>query len=161
VDTLCGMSPAARKSASPPLDLDEVRQQVSAWYAVKRQAALINDQLNKGKEALKKLVQAHGTKDEKGSFLLELEEPVGERKIVTLKNLCVTTPVRNDEAAERILRRKGLWDDMTMTVTVLNDDKVFAAYYDNLITEEELGQMFPQKVHYNFVMLDDNDKPVS
>jgi hypothetical protein len=145
-------------------DLSQVQEIVEAWYALKRQASLITDKLNKGKKTLKDMVTQYGETDPAtGSIFLKLPEPVGDRRISTLKNQCSTTPATNYGKAEEILQKKGLWESMTRTRTVvdLDADAIFAGYYDGKITETELDQMFPKTTSYSFWLLDDDDKPVT
>jgi hypothetical protein len=146
------------------VDLTKVQGVVESWYALKRQATLIGSKLNEGKKALKEMVQEYGETDPTtGSIFLRLPQPVGDRRITTLKNQRSTSDSTNYERAEEILRKKGLWDSMTKTRTVvdLDPDAIYAGFYDGKITESELDQMFPKTTSYSFWLLDDNDKPVS
>lgn len=155
------MSPTLRRRAEE-LDLETLREQVSAWYAVKRQSSVITDKLNEGKKKLVEIVQRFGEKDpEKGSLFLKLEEPVGEKRISVLKYQRSSSRGTNEQEIERILRRKDLWDSMTRTIQVPDSDLIFAGYYDGKITEDELEQMFPQNIRFSFILLDDNEKPVA
>jgi hypothetical protein len=148
--------------ATEDLDLPSVRQLVDQWYAFRRQAATLGEKVEIQKAKLKKMVERHGTVDPTtGSIFLELDEPVSDRKIFTLKNQCRTSTSLNADKAERILRRKGIWQDVLKTIEVPDTDKIYAAYYDKQITEDELDQMFPKSTNYAFIVLDDNGKPVS
>lgn len=134
---------------------------VDGWYAVKQQTAMLTNKLNEDKKALQAMVHEWGQTDpSNGNIFLDLEEPVGDRKITRLKSQSATTTGFNENAAEEILRSKGLWDDMIEMVPVLDQSRVHAAFYDNKITEAELAAMFPKRTSYTFVLLDDNDKPV-
>jgi hypothetical protein len=146
------------------VDLSKVQGVVESWYALKRQSSLITNKLNEGKKALKEMVQQYGETDPTtGSIFLRLREPVGDRRITILKNQRSSTDSTNYERAEEILRKKGLWDAMTTTRTVvdLDPDAIYAGFYDGKITEGELDQMFPKIISYSFWLLDDNEKPVS
>ena len=163
--TIRGMSRVSRNTDRPiteHVDLEDVRDQVDSWYAVKRQTAMLTKKLNQGKETLKGLVQRYGeTQPETGSLFLDLQAPVGDRKIATLKNQRSVTTTVNMEAAERILKRKKLWDEMTHTEVVLDQDKVFAAFFDNRLSKADVDRMFSESVHFSFILLDDDGKPVS
>jgi hypothetical protein len=153
--------PRLRRLSEAGLDLAALRQDVAGWYAARQQSKAIENQLNRTKKQLQALVQEHGEREPvKGHIFLSLEESVGDRRISKLKNECSTTTGLNEEAAEEILKAKGLWDEMVEMVPVLDQSKVFAAHYDNKITEDELGRMFPQRITYRLIMLDDEDKPV-
>jgi hypothetical protein len=148
------------------VDLSKVQGVVESWYALKRQSTLIGAKLNEGKKALKEMVQQYGETDPTtGSIFLRLKEPVGDRRILTLKNQRSVSDSTNYERAEEILRKKGLWDAMTVTRTVvetsLDPDAIYAGFYDGKITEAELDQMFPKTISFSFWLLDENEKPVS
>jgi hypothetical protein len=150
----------------PTLDLRQLRDDVDGWYALKRQSTLLSNQLNVGKKKLKEMVQRFGTvSPESGSIIIQLEEPIeaGDRKIVTLQNRRSASKVANPEAIERILRAKGMWDEVLITETVTHYDEgaIFAAYYDHRITDDELALMFPVTESYSFYLLDDGGKPVA
>jgi hypothetical protein len=150
-----------RPSAEPDLNLPGLRRMVDGWYAVKQQTSMLTAKLNEEKKALQSAVHKYGQTDpSNGNIFLDLEEPVGDRRIFRLKSQAATVPGFNEEAAEEILRAKGIWDDMIEMVPVLDQSRVHAAFYDNKITEDELAIMFPKRTQYTFVLLDDNDKPV-
>jgi hypothetical protein len=156
------MSRIIRRPVEEPFDLDAVRDEVDRWYAVKRQSALITKQLDKGKEEIKKLVARYGTvQPESGSRVLDLGQPVGERKICKLKYQRSVTQGFNEQACREILEAKGLWDEMIEMVPQLDQSRINAAFFDRKITQEELDQMFPQRISHSLVLLDDNDKQVS
>jgi hypothetical protein len=151
-----------RRREEEALDLATLRHQVEGWWGVKFQSKLITSSLNEGKDALLKIVQRFGeTEPSKGSIFLELGEPVGDRKILRLKAQRSVGTGLNTEVAERILKEKGLWDEVVEWVPVLDEGKVHAAYYDRKITDDELSRMFPQRVSYSLILLDDADRPVN
>jgi hypothetical protein len=154
--------PRLHRREEETLDLASLGHEVEGWWGVKAQSKLITQQLNAGKERLLKMVQRHGeVEPEKGSLFLELDEPVSDRKITKLKAQRAEVPGINEEVCERILREKGLWDEMIEWVPRLDEGKVHAAYFDRKITKSELDRMFPSKVHFTLILLDDEDKPVN
>ena len=98
-----------------------------------------------------------------GSFFLDLDEAVSERRIRTVKAQRAVGQRPDDEEIEKILKAKGLWDDIVEWVSVpqIEEGKVHAAYYDRLITDEELDRMFPKTEHFSLILLDDDNKPVN
>jgi len=144
------------------LDLNVLRHDVEGWWGVKYQSKMITKALEGGKAALLKMVQRHGETDpETGSLFLDLEEPVSDRKITRLKAQRAEVTGINAEACEKILKAKGLWNDMVEMVPQLDEGKVHAAYYDKLITDDELSRMFPRSVRFSLILLDETDKPVN
>lgn len=154
--------PRLRRQAEEGLNLDTLRDNVAAWWGVKYQAKLITQQLNKGKDDLKKIVQRFGVVDPStGSIFLDLGDTVSDRNIARLKAQRSVSTGLNPEVAEKLLKEKGLWDDMVELVPVLDEGKVHAAYYDKKISDEELSRMFPQSVSYSLILLDEDEKPVN
>jgi hypothetical protein len=148
------------KKESP--NLEELRTWVESHYVTKQQINSLTRRLNDSKERLKGLVQHLGDKNpESGSIYLNLGAPVTDKKILWLKNQRAVSQTINMDAAERILKKKNLWGQMTTTVEVLDEAKVRAAYYDRKLTEGDLDQIFPQHISYSFILLDNNEKPVS
>jgi hypothetical protein len=145
------------------LNLEALREQVSRWYGLKTQTAMLDRKVKQDKDALKKIVQQHGEKDpEKGSLYLDLGGTVTDQKIACLKyQRNVSQPVVNMETAERILKKHKLWDKVTVLVPVLDQEQVYAAYYDGKISEDELSQMFHESITYSLIPLNDDNKPVS
>jgi len=154
------MSPT-RRSTRPPLDVVALREEVAEWYALKRQTTMLNAELDRRKKHLQSWLEKYGETDPNtGNVFLALDEPVGEHKVVQLQNQRRVTDGLNYEAAQDILGSKGLWEDMTEVVREVDQSRVRAAYFDNKITEDELAQMFPQKVVYAFYLMGDDGKAV-
>jgi hypothetical protein len=148
-----------RTAESP--DLDAVREDVSAWYAMKRRVNVISDQLDQGTKRLKALLQKYGERDPSdGSIYLDLGGPMGDERIAYLKNLCVSSKRMNEDVAEEILGDKGMWEEMTEVIRIPDESRILAAYYDKRITDDELARMFPQVTSYRFFLLNDDRKPV-
>ena len=57
----------------------------------------------------------------------------------------------DEESAERILREEGLYERCYDTVPVLNQDEVMACLIEDLLTDEQVEEMFPSKVSWAFV----------
>jgi cytochrome oxidase Cu insertion factor (SCO1/SenC/PrrC family) len=150
-----------RLARQESLDLDALREEVSEWYALKRQVNIVSNELDKRTKRLKETLQKYGEVDPaKGDVYINLGDPIGDQNISWMKNLCVTSKNMNEEVAEEILGDKGMWEDMTELIRVPDESRILAAYYDKKITDDELARMFPQIVSYRFYLLDDDQKPV-
>lgn len=57
------------------------------------------------------------------------------------------------DAAERILKEKGLWEKCAPPVPQLDNDAVYAALYNEEITEADVDQIYPQKERFSVVLL--------
>jgi hypothetical protein len=142
-------------------DLESIRSEVSEWYALKRQATVVNAELEKRRKKLQESLGRYGETDPSdGSVYLDLGDPMGDQNIQWLKNLCVSTKVMDEEVAEEILSAKGLWEEVTDLVRVPDESRITAAYYDRKINDDELARMFPQTIGYRFYLLDYERKQV-
>ena len=149
-----------RATVQAPFDIDTLREEVSAWYALKQQANLLNEEMESRKNRIKAVVQKYGETDpETGSLFLKLGDPL-HNGIAELKNQCQTSHRMNEEVTEEILEAKGLWDEMVEWVAVPDEGRIRAAFYDNKISQDELDRMFPTTVRYSFFVLDDDGKPL-
>jgi len=142
------------------VDLEEVRQEVAAWWGLKRQAKMLETEIQQRRKQLSSLVQKYGEKDDKGNLFLDLGVAVTNDGISQLKNQITISTGLNEEAAKEILEAKGLWVEMTEVVRVIDEARVNAAFYDNKINEDELTQMFPQRVSYSFWPVDEAGKQI-
>jgi hypothetical protein len=151
---------ARRTALKQPLDIDALREEVSAWYALKEQANLLNEELETRKNRIKAVVQKYGETDpETGSLYLDLGDPL-HNGIAQLKNQCSTSSRLNEEVAEEILTEKDMWKEMIEWIAVPDEARIRAAYYDNKVSDDELARMFPKSVRYSFFVLDEDGKPI-
>jgi hypothetical protein len=56
------------------------------------------------------------------------------------------------DVAETLLDSKGLTERCSRKIFVLNEEEIMAAYYEGLLTEEDIDAMFPSKVTWALVM---------
>jgi hypothetical protein len=148
-----------RPKANSGFNLLQIRRDLAVWYADKQLQKAVAKRVTAGAATFKEAVQAHGDPDEKGNIFLELIEPAAG--IATLKAQKATSTSTNQEEAEKILRKKGVWADAIDTVEVLNTDKVFALFYAKKITKAELDRMFHENISYSLILLDAQGKQVS
>ena len=58
----------------------------------------------------------------------------------------------NEPMTMMLLESKGLVERCTETITVLSEDKVLAANYEGLITDDELKGLYSESESYAFIM---------
>jgi hypothetical protein len=105
--------------------------------------------IEKREEELKKelgvILEAEGTKDNKGSFNLiigDIKAQKQARKTVKL----------NPEKAEELFKELGIWKDVTETKTVIKDDLVEQAVVDEKLSMDDLEKVTDIKVTYAIVI---------
>ena len=149
-----------RRTSTPDLDIDTLRQEVEEWYGLRRQAKILDAEITKRKTRLKATLEKYGEKDEKGSLFLKIGEPIGPDRITELKNQISISDPMNPDAVYELLNEKNLWEEMTDMVRIPDEGRIRAAYFDNRLTLDELTQMVPQRINYSFWLLDDTGKQI-
>jgi hypothetical protein len=96
------------------------------------------------------VLDLEGIEDDKGNIILELPEEVDGYNAVT-KQRRVTRKIDEDKASE-IITAKGLEDSLYKTVIVVDEDALMAALYEDVLTEEEIDEMYPQSITWALVL---------
>jgi hypothetical protein len=113
--------------------------------------------LEERESALKKDVQefidANGYEDDKGHIWFDLDEPLDIAGFGTVKQLKRERRVSvtvDDTQAEAILQAKGIYDDCTTTIVVLDEEEIRKAHFKGLLTDADIDAIFPPKVSWAF-----------
>ena len=96
------------------------------------------------------VVEEQGEEDDKGNIILELPEEV-EGYLSVIKQRRVTRKI-NEFKAEEIITQHGLEDTLYKTIRVVDEDALMAALYEDVLTEEEIDEMYPQNVVWALVL---------
>jgi predicted RNA-binding protein associated with RNAse of E/G family len=132
------------------LDMDELKNLVRENMLLKTRIDEMSSIQSEIKAKLKEAVLNDGQEDDKGHVVLSLDEPVaGVASIVNQRRVSKSL---DESAAETLLASKDLTDRCLKMVPVLDEDEIMKAYYEGLITEEDIDTMFPSKVTYALVM---------
>ena len=112
------------------------------------------DYLEKEQKALRadlfEVLDVEGEADSKGNLVLELPQEVDGFVAIT-KQRRVTRKV-DETVATEIITEKGLENSLYKTITVIDEDALMAALYEDVLTEEEIERMYPQTVTWALVM---------
>ena len=128
---------------------DEFYSQVSAYLRMKQVIADLTKEANEIRDGLSRRVEEKGNTDDSGSFWLPLDDEI--EGFTSLKRERRVSRSVDEESAERILREEGLYERCYDTVPVLNQDEVMACLIEDLLTDEQVEEMFPSKVSWAFV----------
>jgi hypothetical protein len=112
------------------------------------------DQLNslqsEVRSTLKDGVKELGEEDSRGHIVVEVDDDTtGIRKVMHQRKVSKALDI---EVAENILKEKNIHERCVTMVPVLNEDEIMAAFYEGLITEEDIDAMFPAKISWALVM---------
>jgi hypothetical protein len=111
-------------------------------YLEKEQKAL--------REELFEVLDGEGEVDDKGNVMIQLPQEVdGFNSII--KQRRVTRKV-DELKAEEIIAAHGLEDILYKTVRIVDEDALMAALYEEVLTEEEVDEMYPPKIVWALVL---------
>lgn len=139
------VSPTKRENTEDPI------LTIAREYAIlKKDADRVKERQDQLKPLIFERVDSDGEEDEKGSVWFSFPEPV--EGFVAFKKEKRSSRSLNEEVAEEIIARKGLEDKLYKTVRVVDEDAVMAALYMDELTEDEVKEMFTEKVTWALVM---------
>jgi hypothetical protein len=105
-------------------------------------------------KTLKEKIFAHideeGEVDGSGNLFYEFPAEIEGVKMFQ-KQRRVTRKIE-EGVAEQIISDKGLEDELYKTIRVVDEDALMAALYEGKLTEEEIEEMYPQKIVWALVM---------
>jgi len=126
--------------------VDLVRQNATLKDRIDSALSIQNEVKTKLREGLKEL----GEPDDNGHIVVEVDDDVtGIKKVIHQRKVSKSLDMA---IAEEILKEKGLHDSCVMMVPVLDEEAIMAAYYEGLVTEEDIDKMFPAKVTWALIL---------
>lgn len=143
------MTKIKRSDFQPTDDGSTVVSWFRQFVLLKKQREALEKREKEVKTRISGYVEEHGYEDEKGHVLFDLPEPV--EGFAHLKRERRQSRALDQDRAEALLRERGIYDDCTRTIVVLDEDAIMQAYYNEQLTEEDIDSMFNTKVTYAFV----------
>lgn len=133
------------------MDMKELIEAVRENVILKDRIDSLTSLQNGVKTSIKSGIEALGEADDRGHVVVEIddEDTSGIKKVMNQRRVSKTLDI---EAAEEILKERGIHERCITMVPVLNEDEIMAAYYDGDITEEDIDKMFPSKVTWALVL---------
>ena len=132
------------------MDIKEFLEQVRQSVMLKDKIDQLNSLQSEVRSSLKDGVKELGEEDSRGHIVVEVDdEATGIRKVMHQRKVSKSLDI---EVAEKILKEKNIHERCVTMVPVLNEDEIMAAFYEGLITEEDIDAMFPAKVSWALVM---------
>ena len=135
------------------LDLQEMKAKVREFTTARSQETVMKKRKEEVRNLLVAMVNEFGEEDEKGNLVLDLDDEING--VFCLVNQRKIGRSLDGEVAEEmltsILTETGtLWDDCVEWIPALDEDKVMAAHYDGLLTEQQVDEMFPMRESWAF-----------
>jgi hypothetical protein len=128
------------------MSLEQFKEQVRQYVVVKDEVKFLSDRENEMKQRVIDSLKELGEEDSRGHIVAEVnDEKTGISSVVHQKRISKSLDM---DKAETILNLKGIKDRCIKLVPTINEDEIMAAYYEGLITEQEVDEMFPAKITY-------------
>lgn len=131
-------------------DQDELVNVAKEYAFTKAQLDYLEKKQKELREKLFEDIDASGEEDDKGNLVLELPKEV-EGVSSLIKQKRVSRKV-DELVAEEIITAKGMEETLYKTIRVVDEDALMAALYNDELTEEEIDQMYPQKITWALVL---------
>lgn len=131
------------------MNLKEMIRYVQQNVLLKEEADRIAARQKEVKDFINQGLEELGEEDSRGHIVAEINDSVsGISKVVKQKRVSKSLDM---ETAERILKEKDLESRCFTMVPVLNEEEIMSAFYEGLLTEEDIDSMFPAKVTWALV----------
>jgi len=139
-----------KAEATRTADQDSLVNQAKEYAFIKSQMDYLEKQQKELREKLFEVLDTSGEPDDKGNIIIELPQEVdGFFSIVKQKR--VSRKV-DELVADEIITAKGMEETLYKTVRMVDEDALMAALYNDELTEEEIDQMYPQKITWALVL---------
>jgi hypothetical protein len=142
----------AKKSPEEPRNTDgtDLISRTKKYAFLKSQLDYLEKEQKALREELFEFLDGEGEIDDKGNIMVQLPQEVeGFNSII--KQRRVTRKV-DELKAEEIITSHGLEDSLYKTVRVVDEDALMAALYEEVLTEDEVDEMYPPKVVWALVL---------
>lgn len=127
----------------------DIKSKVRQYLSLRDEATLLTKRTNQIKEELIEVVEAQEFDDRGHKKLVIEDEYKGE---VTLTKQRRVSKSLDMDVAENILTTKGIKDKCIKMVPTLDEAAIMSAFYEGLLTEEDIDAMFPSKVTFAFLV---------
>jgi hypothetical protein len=131
-------------------DENDFNGQARKYVFLKKQLEFFEAEIKGVKEKIFEHLDSNGEVDGSGNVFVELSDHI-EGVRMFIKQRRVTRKIE-EGVAEQIISDKGLEDELYKTIRVVDEDALMAALYEGKLTEEEIEEMYPQKIVWALTM---------
>ena len=125
-------------------DPDDLTSQIREFVKLKASMDILDKRSKELREKLFSALDLNGEEDNNGNIILAFDEPIdGVRSLEKQRRV---SRKLNEPLAESIIDEKGIGDRVYEVKRVINEEALMAAFYEDLLTEDELDSMFPANV---------------
>jgi hypothetical protein len=130
--------------------VDDLEAQAKQYIFFKKQVEYFESELKLLKEKIFEVVDTKGEVDGNGNIFVELPNEIEGVRMLQ-KQRRVSRKIE-EGVAEQIIADKGMEEQLYKTVRIVDEDALMAALYEGQLTEEEIDQMYPQKIVWALVL---------
>jgi hypothetical protein len=130
--------------------IDDLEAQAKQYIFFKKQVEYFESELKLLKEKIFEVVDTKGEVDGNGNIFVELSNEIEGVRMLQ-KQRRVSRKIE-EGVAEQIIADKGMEEQLYKTVRIVDEDALMAALYEGQLTEEEIDQMYPQKIVWALVL---------
>lgn len=124
-------------------DPNTIVSKVRQYFAKKRLVDEYTAELKDEKTPLFDFLDEHGVEDSSGSRWHHFDEPI-DGIIAIQKQRRTSRKLADEESAIEKLRELGLGDRVLVTTVTIDQEALFEAHLDGLISQEDIEEMFPE-----------------
>lgn len=129
--------------------MDNISSLVRQYKALKDEQTMIAEREKNLKTRITTLLEEVGQEDDRGSKSVDVDDVPGVAKVTWQRRVSKSLDM---EAADKILLEKGLEERCIVMVPAINEQEIMAAFYEDLLTEQDVDTMYPEKVTWALVM---------
>ncbi|MFI2616698.1 hypothetical protein [Streptomyces sp. NPDC018584] len=143
--------PASAINANTPES--DFNRKAAQWALIKDRVETQQTLLDSLKSDMVEDLKEYGVRDDKGSYVIDLGRSyeVAGKKFTGLKYQKGTTRIADEDTAERLGKAKGLYDRLFPAQPAFDAQEVYVCFQEGLLSEEEVDEIFPEKVTWSFV----------
>ena len=130
--------------------IDDLEAQAKQYIFFKKQVEYFESELKLLKEKIFEVVDTKGEVDGNGNIFVELPNEIEGVRMLQ-KQRRVSRKIE-EGVAEQIIADKGMEEQLYKTIRIVDEDALMAALYEGQLTEEEIDQMYPQKIVWALVL---------
>lgn len=138
------MANKIEEEGRPTYDPNDLKSQMLEYKNLKENISFFETRVKELRDKIIEEADTNGVEDEDGNIVLRTPEPI-EGISAFVKTRRVSQKL-NEERALEIIREHGLEDTLIEMKPVINEDAVMAALYNEVLTENEVDQMYPATV---------------
>jgi hypothetical protein len=132
--------------------IDPIVPKFREWVILRAQVTEMTTRMNRLRDTVSQAVENRGYADHKGSQYIDLPFAVvvGDTSYSRIKRERRVSIIADDEAAERITRKKGCYDRAFPPVRHLDVDELYVLYQEDVLSQDELDEILTPRETFAF-----------